>query len=70
MAEIYPELTSRKIIVSEWVEGQAVSKVQSEDVRSLCTALLNCYLIQVRLVCPRRWCLVHLTHKSSLYVPG
>lgn len=48
VAEIFPDLTSRKIIVSEWVEGEGLSRCKSDDVRALCSSLLNCYLIQVR----------------------
>ncbi len=98
VATVYPELTSRKIIVTEWIEvracmgvcvcthacarahthsavsqsatalldryahnqgayvcvyvcvcvqGQRLAESSAEDVRALCSTLLNCYLIQL-----------------------
>mmetsp|Transcript_16307 Transcript_16307/g.35263 ORF Transcript_16307/g.35263 Transcript_16307/m.35263 type:complete len:1034 (+) Transcript_16307:166-3267(+) len=47
VATVYPELTSRKIIVSEWIEGERLGDSKAEDVRALCSTLLNCYLIQL-----------------------
>lgn len=47
VATVYPELTSRKVIVTEWVEGEKLNHSKSEDVRALCSTLLNCYLIQL-----------------------
>jgi aarF domain-containing kinase len=86
VATVYPEFTSRKIIVTEWIEvglhliwvrevgklallmrpmtgsippeqplclacapaqGERLGDSKAEDVRALCSTLLNCYLIQL-----------------------
>ncbi|KXZ44555.1 hypothetical protein GPECTOR_65g173 [Gonium pectorale] len=47
VATVYPELTTRKVIVTEWVEGEKLNHSKAEDVRALCSTLLNCYLIQL-----------------------
>ncbi|KAG2454550.1 hypothetical protein HYH02_000395 [Chlamydomonas schloesseri] len=47
VATVYPEFTSRKVIVTEWVEGEKLNHSKAEDVRALCSTLLNCYLIQL-----------------------
>lgn len=47
VATVYPELTSRKVIVTEWVEGEKLNHSKAEDIRALCSTLLNCYLIQL-----------------------
>ncbi|KAG2484763.1 hypothetical protein HYH03_016417 [Edaphochlamys debaryana] len=47
VATVYPEFTSRKIIVTEWCEGEKLNHSKSEDVKALCSMILNCYLIQL-----------------------
>ncbi|KAF5827894.1 ABC1 family-domain-containing protein [Dunaliella salina] len=47
VATVYPELTSREVIVTEWIEGERLAETAAEDVHALCHALLNCYLIQL-----------------------
>lgn len=47
MVTVFPELTSRKVIITEWVEGEKLNHSKAEDVRALCSMLLNCYLIQL-----------------------
>ncbi|GFR50186.1 hypothetical protein Agub_g12356 [Astrephomene gubernaculifera] len=47
VATVYPQFTSRKVIVTEWVEGEKLNQSKAEDVRALCSTLLNCYLIQL-----------------------
>lgn len=47
VATVYPELVSRKVIVSEWIEGEKLSQCKPADIRALCSTFLNCYLIQL-----------------------
>eukprot|EP00775_Hariotina_reticulata_P008036 gene8036-8231_t len=47
VAEIYPQLTTRKILVMQWLSGQRLADVDAADVRPLCGTLLNCFLIQL-----------------------
>ncbi len=44
---MYPELTSQRILVTGWVEGEKLTESKAKDVRQLCSTLLNCYLIQL-----------------------
>lgn len=41
------ELTTRRVIVTSWVDGVKLSSCDSEDVLELCDSLLNCYLYQL-----------------------
>eukprot|EP00803_Ostreobium_quekettii_P004083 evm.model.scf_1104EXC.1 EVM.evm.TU.scf_1104EXC.1 scf_1104EXC:11822-28756(-) len=43
----YSNLATRKVLVSEWVEGEKLIESTASDVRELCNTLLNCYLIQL-----------------------
>lgn len=43
----YAELTTRRVIVTQWIDGEKLSESRAEDVRELCTTLLNAYLIQL-----------------------
>jgi aarF domain-containing kinase len=45
--EVHPQLTTRRVIVTSWVDGVKLSNCKSEDVLELCDALLNCYLHQL-----------------------
>jgi ABC1 atypical kinase-like domain len=45
--DIRPELTTRRIIVTSWIDGLKLSACKSTDVLPLCGTLLNCYLIQL-----------------------
>lgn len=47
MRQVHLELTTRKVIVTSWIEGVKLSQCDSEDVLELCDALLNCYLFQL-----------------------
>jgi aarF domain-containing kinase len=47
VADVHPELTTREVIVTEWIEGTKLSNCRSQDILELCDALLNCYLIQL-----------------------
>lgn len=47
MPQVHPELTTRKVIVTSWIEGVKLSQCDTEDVLELCSALLNCYLFQL-----------------------
>eukprot|EP00798_Chlamydomonas_sp_ICE-L_P016541 gene16541-22770_t len=47
VATVYPELTTRKVIVTEWVNAVRMANASQSDVRGLCRTLLNCYLIQL-----------------------
>lgn len=44
---VHPEFTSRRVIVSDWIEGEKLADSKASDVRALCSTLLNCYLIQL-----------------------
>lgn len=43
----YEDLTTRKILVSEWISGEKLSESSAPDVRELCNTLLNVYLVQL-----------------------
>ena len=43
----YPELTARRVLVTEWVDGEKLISSSAADVRELCDTLLNCYLVQL-----------------------
>ena len=43
-----PSTFSVQVIVTEWIEGERLGDAKTEDVKALCSTLLNCYLIQVR----------------------
>lgn len=45
--EFYPNLATRKVLVSQWIEGEKLSESNASDIRELCNTLLNCYLIQL-----------------------
>jgi hypothetical protein len=44
---VYPELTSQRVLVTGWVNGEKLTESRAPDVRQLCSTLLNCYLIQL-----------------------
>ena len=35
------------MLVTEWIEGEKLSESNAQDVKELCTTLLNAYLIQL-----------------------
>jgi len=43
----HPELSSRRVLVSGWVDGERLVESTADDVRALCDTLLNCYLVQL-----------------------
>lgn len=45
--KVYPSFTSRKVLTSEWVEGEKLSESKAADLSILVTTALNCYLIQL-----------------------
>lgn len=47
VAEVHPDLVSRHVIVTEWIPGEKLCDSSAADVKTLCSTLLNCYLIQV-----------------------
>jgi len=47
VAAVHHGLTSRKVLVMEWVDGERLSESSADDTRALCSTLLNCYLIQL-----------------------
>mmetsp|Transcript_58445 Transcript_58445/g.186321 ORF Transcript_58445/g.186321 Transcript_58445/m.186321 type:complete len:551 (+) Transcript_58445:644-2296(+) len=44
---VYPELCTREVLVTEWIEGEKLSESQADDVRQLVSTMLNSYLIQL-----------------------
>lgn len=47
MPTVVPEFTSRKVIVTEWIEGEKLNNADPATIKSLCSTMLNCYLIQL-----------------------
>ncbi|GMH38694.1 hypothetical protein BSKO_06578 [Bryopsis sp. KO-2023] len=45
--DFYEDLCTRKVLVSEWIEGEKLSESSAPDVKELCNTLLNAYLIQL-----------------------
>eukprot|EP00892_Ulva_mutabilis_P008423 jgi/Ulvmu1/5953/UM026_0075.1 len=45
--QAFAEATTRRVLTTEWVEGEKLSESAAGDVRQLCTTLLNAYLIQL-----------------------
>lgn len=45
--QAYDRLTTRRVLVTEWIDGEKLSESNAEDVKELCTTLLNAYLIQL-----------------------
>ena len=43
----FPAITSRRVLVTEWIEGERLVDSSATDVRELCDTLLNSYLIQL-----------------------
>ena len=43
----YTEHSTRRVLVTEWIDGEKLSESKAEDVKELCTTLLNAYLIQL-----------------------
>ncbi|CAD7699161.1 unnamed protein product [Ostreobium quekettii] len=44
---MYPELTTRRVMTSEWVYGEKLSAATVIDSRATLRTILNCYLIQL-----------------------
>ncbi|CAD7701812.1 unnamed protein product [Ostreobium quekettii] len=44
---VYAELTTRRVMTSEWVAGEKLSSASVVDSRATCRTILNCYLIQL-----------------------
>ncbi|CAG9463928.1 unnamed protein product [Pedinophyceae sp. YPF-701] len=47
VADVYPELSTRRALVTSWVYGEKLSESDAGDVKALATTMLNCYLIQL-----------------------
>ena len=45
--QAFSEATTRRVLCTEWIEGEKLSESNASDVRQLCTTLLNAYLIQL-----------------------
>jgi aarF domain-containing kinase len=45
--ESYAEATTRRVLCTQWIQGEKLSESNANDVRYLCTTLLNAYLIQL-----------------------
>jgi len=45
--KVYEDLSTKKVLVTEWVIGEKLSESKAEDVKALVTTMLNCYLIQL-----------------------
>jgi aarF domain-containing kinase len=45
--ESYAEATTRRVLCTQWIQGEKLSESNANDVRQLCTTLLNAYLIQL-----------------------
>lgn len=43
----FDSLVTRRILCTEWIEGEKLSESGESDVKELCTTLLNAYLIQL-----------------------
>ena len=43
----YDAYTTRRVLCTQWIEGEKLSESRAEDVKELCTTLLNAYLIQL-----------------------
>jgi aarF domain-containing kinase len=43
----YSTYTTRRVLCTQWMEGEKLSESRAEDVKELCTTLLNAYLIQL-----------------------
>lgn len=39
--------TTRRVLCTQWIDGEKLSESRAEDVKELCTTLLNAYLIQL-----------------------
>lgn len=47
VAHVYTDLSTRRVLTTDWVRGEKLSESRAEDVKSLVTTMLNCYLIQL-----------------------
>jgi hypothetical protein len=47
IAQPVPSLSTGFILTTEWVDGEKLSESNAGDVRTLCSTLLNAYLIQL-----------------------
>ena len=45
--KVYDELTTRKVIVSEWIDGEQLAKSDSETINRLTPIGVECYLTQL-----------------------
>jgi aarF domain-containing kinase len=44
---VVPSLSTGEVLTTVWIEGEKLSESNAADVRTLCSTLLNAYLIQV-----------------------
>eukprot|EP00798_Chlamydomonas_sp_ICE-L_P000051 gene51-12868_t len=47
IVDTLPQLSCQNVITTSWVEGMKLSDSDASDVRTLCTTLLNAYLVQL-----------------------
>ena len=45
--QAYSQYTTRRVLCTQWIDGEKLSESRAEDVKELCTTLLNAYLIQL-----------------------
>lgn len=44
---VFQDLSTKKVLVTEWVHGERLADSKADDVKALVTTMLNCYLIQL-----------------------
>ena len=44
---VYPELTTRRLLVAEWVQGRKLSECSSDEVDALIAVGPECFLVQL-----------------------
>jgi len=44
---VFEDLSTKRVLVTEWVHGEKLSESKAEDVKALVTVMLNCYLVQL-----------------------
>ena len=46
-SQVFEDLSTKRVLVTEWVHGEKLSESKAEDVKALVTVMLNCYLVQL-----------------------
>ena len=42
--KVVREASSRRVLTTEWVDGERLDRAQADDVASLCSLAMNCYM--------------------------